>query len=77
MQVTTYYINSIPVYIRRLPSGCISIWHPYNLDLAKIIYQICQGRGYWNSQYKNWLVFESFVSTVVSAIEESGQAYVR
>lgn len=72
MQIKTYYINHIPIYIRVLPSGCISIWHPYNQDLAKIIYSICQGRGYWNGRYKNWLVFETYAGTVIGSIKNRG-----
>ena len=72
MEVSTYYINNIPLYVRRLPSGCISIWHPYNLELADIIYDICLGKGYWNKKYKNWLVFPGFVNGVINKIKECG-----
>ena len=77
MEVTTYYINNIPVYIRSLPSGCISVWHRYNLELGDLVYQICQGKGYWNGKYKNWLIFKRFAYDVIQAIEESGQTNVR
>ena len=76
MQVTTYYINNIPVYIRNLPSGDIAVWHPYNLKLGSIIYGICIGHGYWDSDYKNWVIFNGFASQVISAIHARSSYHV-
>lgn len=75
MLTTTYYINSIPVYIRDLPSGDIAVWHPYNIELGKFIYQICLGRGYWKPQYKNWLIFSAFAHSVVSDIQVRSESH--
>lgn len=64
MSKNTYFINGVPVYVRNLPSGDISVWHPYNDTLAQIIYPICHGRGYWNPKHNNWIVFKQFSASV-------------
>lgn len=69
MRIATYYINNIPVYIRNLPSGDIAVWHPYDIELGRVIYQICFGKGYWKSKYKNWLIFSGFANTVIDDIK--------
>lgn len=77
MQVATYYINNIPVYIRSLPSGDIAVWHPYDIELGKVIYQICYGKGYWNTKYKNWLVFSGFAHSVIGDIKSRSNHHAK
>ncbi|MGV3581662.1 MAG: hypothetical protein ACO1N8_05085 [Methylophilus sp.] len=77
MQVTTYYINNIPVYIRSLPSGDIAVWHPFNLELGKIIYGICVGNGYWNAEYNNWIIFSVFCDQVVATIQSKSSHHAK
>lgn len=69
MNFTTYYINNIPIYVRRMPSGDITVWHPYNLKLAEIIYPICVGKGYWKPGYNNWIIFSTFANSVIVVIQ--------
>jgi hypothetical protein len=77
MRIATYYINNIPVYIRDLPSGDIAVWHPYDIALGKVIYQICFGKGYWNTKYKNWLIFSGFANVVIGDIEARGSHHAK
>ena len=77
MQVATYYINNIPVYIRNLPSGDIAVWHPYDIELGKVIYKICFGKGYWKSKYKNWLIFSGFANSVIGDIETRSRHHAK
>lgn len=68
MKTEAYYINNIPVHIRTLPPSDIAIWHPYNTIIYKTIDHICRGKGHWNSQYNNWIVFQPFADDVISLI---------
>lgn len=70
METKAYYINNIPVHVRTLPSADIAIWHPYNINVYKAIDLICRGKGHWNSQYNNWIIFQAFADDVISSIAE-------
>lgn len=60
--------NVGPIETGALPSGDIQVWHPLNGKLRTIVEGACQGRGYWNSEYNNWIVFARFIDTVFSEI---------
>lgn len=51
-----------------LPSGDMTVKHPMNEKLRGIVEGACRGRGYWNSEYKNWIVKAPFANTVLSEI---------
>jgi hypothetical protein len=60
--------NAGPIETGMLPSGDMRVWHPLNEKLRTIVEGACRGRGYWNPEYKNWIVFEQFADTVLSEI---------
>lgn len=66
------YIDQILVQIRFLPSGDIAVWHPYHQELAELIDNLCRGRGRWDRQYNNWIVFSHFKNSVIDAIKARG-----
>lgn len=63
-----------PGYVRitQFASGDHSVWHPEHAEtVRKIVEMTCRGRGYWNRQYQNWIVFRPFVAQVLAALAES------
>jgi len=65
-----------PGYARvtRFSSGDHSIWHPsHATTVRKIVQKICTGRGYWNRQYQNWVVFRPFIQQVFEELARSVQ----
>jgi len=51
-----FLVLGIPVYTRRLPSGDMTVWHPFNADIQAVIEPICRGRGYWRHDFNNWVI---------------------
>lgn len=51
-----------------LPSGDMKVWHPLNEKLRAIAEEACRGRGYWNPEYKNWIVKSRFTDSVLAEI---------
>ena len=51
-----------------LPSGDMKVWHPINEKLRAIVENACRGRGYWNSEYHNWIVKARFADSVLAEI---------
>lgn len=65
-----------PGYARvtRFSSGDHSIWHPsHATTVRKIVQRICTGRGYWNRDYQNWVVFRPFIQQVFEELARSVQ----
>lgn len=71
MQFYIYHIMNIPIHVRKLPSGDIAIWHPYNEQARLIVETICRNRGRWNGQYNNWIVFSIYKQQVLIALENA------
>jgi hypothetical protein len=63
-----YYINDVPIYVRKLPSGDIAVWHPINEQVGKIIESFCRNQGRWNSHYNNWIVYSQFKYRVLNSL---------
>ncbi|HPV31909.1 MAG TPA: hypothetical protein PLW03_03830 [Methylotenera sp.] len=63
---TIYHINNVPVYVRKLPSGDIAVWHPINEEVGKVVEYICRNHGRWNSQYNNWIIFSKYKYRVLN-----------
>ena len=53
-------IMGAPVQLTALPSGDIAIWHPVNEAVRTVVEPICRGRGYWDADHRNWVVFARF-----------------
>lgn len=51
-----------------LPSGDMSVKHAINDELRALTEGVCRGRGYWNPEYKNWIVKARFVDAVLAEI---------
>ncbi|GAB7545321.1 hypothetical protein CS8_050010 [Cupriavidus sp. 8B] len=72
--VWTFSIHGVLVFVRELPRNNITVYHQICAPLRKLVEPICTGRGYWRSEYRNWLVFEQFKGLV---LDELGQIALR
>jgi hypothetical protein len=68
-----FLLNSIPVYVRSLPSGDVAVWHPFNAEAQAVVEPICRGCGYWNPTFKNWVVRASSKEQVLSELSRVGR----
>jgi hypothetical protein len=71
-----YHIRNVPIYVRNLPSGDITVWHPVNDFTRLIVEAICRDHGYWHSVYNNWIIFSAFKHQVIAEITSAGEQYV-
>lgn len=59
-----FLLRGVPVHVRRLPSGDLVVWHPFNAAVREFVEPICRGRGYWQARYKNWVVRAHYAEEV-------------
>lgn len=57
-------ILGAPVQLTPLRSGDVAIWHPVNEAVRAVVEPICRGRGYWDTDHRNWVVFARFKTQV-------------
>lgn len=62
-------IRGVPVYLRSLPSGDMTVWHPYNEYIRAMVEPICRNRGHWKVEYNNWIIFRKFKDAVLADLE--------
>ncbi|PWF49399.1 hypothetical protein [Massilia glaciei] len=55
-----FAIGATWVWVKELPFGNVRVFHRFDDQARRIVEPICRNRGYWNSQYKNWIVFDHF-----------------
>ena len=67
-----YQIQGVPVYTRTLPSGDMAVWHPYNEGIRGIVEPICRGCGYWQAEFKNWVIKQPHVARVRNELAALG-----
>lgn len=72
-RVWTFSILGVSVLVRELPANNIAVFHPICESVRQVVEPICRGRGYWNPEFKNWIVFETFKESVLA---ELGQIVV-
>jgi hypothetical protein len=48
-------------------------WHPYDPSVREIVESACRGRGWWNKEYRNWVVFDYFWPEVFSKLQAAHQ----
>lgn len=69
-----FIIAGVPVFARELPSGALSVWHPYNDVVRAIVEPICRPRGYWRATYNNWIVRAQFREAALGELAAVGVA---
>ena len=63
-----FLILGVPVYARNLPFGNMTVFHPYNESVRRMVEPICRGKGHWRAEYKNWLIFDQFRDAVLEEL---------
>lgn len=53
------------IWVREMPFGNISVYHKYDDNVRRVIEPLCRTRGYWNSQYRNWIIFDRFKNELI------------
>ena len=66
--VWTFSILGVSVHVRELPRNNIAVFHQICEPIRQLVEPICRGRGYWNPEFKNWIVFETFKDTVLTEL---------
>lgn len=69
-----FYVIQVPVYIRQLPSGDMTVWHPYNEVTRSIVEPICRENGRWHPKYNNWIIFKCNKELVLNQLRNVGGA---
>jgi len=68
-----YLVKGVPVYVRHLPSGDMVVWHPFNEAVRVVVEPICQGNGYWQPEYKNWIIWKSRAYRILNELAKAGE----
>ena len=66
--VWTFSILGVWVQVRELPANNVAVFHPICEPVRQLVEPICRGRGYWNAQFRNWIIFEVFKDTVLAEL---------
>lgn len=66
--VWTFSVMGVTVHVRELPINNIAVFHPICEPVRELVEPICRGRGFWSSQYNNWVVFDRFKGIVLSEL---------
>lgn len=61
------------IWVKELPFGNIRVFHRYDEGVRQIVEPICRSRGYWNAQYKNWIVFDRFKTEILELLAKQAQ----
>lgn len=67
-EVWTFLVLGVVVRVRELPINNVAVFHPICEPVRELVEPICRGRGYWNAQFNNWIVFESFKDIVLAEL---------
>jgi len=69
-----FLVQGVPVFTRRLPSGDLAVWHPFNAEVQAIVEPLCRGRGYWQAEFNNSIVKAHCVASVLVELAKIGRA---
>lgn len=67
-----FTIKGVPVYARNLPSGDMAVWHPFNNAVQAVVEPICRGRGYWQPEFRNWVIKAACTGAVLAELTKVG-----
>lgn len=69
-----FLVLGVPVVARKLQSGDMAVWHPFNSDVQAVIEPICRGRGYWQPAFTNWIVKAPHSGSVLRELAAVGRS---
>jgi hypothetical protein len=69
-----FAIGTTWIWVKELPFGNIRVFHRYDEHVRRIVEPICRSRGYWNGQYKNWIVFDRFKAELLESLASQAQS---
>lgn len=69
-----FLVLGVLVVTRKLPSGDMAVWHPFNSHVQAVIEPICRGRGYWQRDFTNWIVKAPHAGFVLRELAAVGRS---
>lgn len=58
------------IQIGTLPSGDMTVKHTGAGKVFEVVNASCHsGRGHWNQEYRNWIIFKQFAGEVLAEFE--------
>ena len=62
------------ITITRIPDGRYALRNDKNEALVEIVKKACKGRAQWNPRFRNWLISEDKLSSIVAVLARSAEA---
>jgi len=67
-----FAIGQTWIWVKEFQSGDLRVFHRYDQGVRQVIEPMCRTRGYWNAQYKNWIVFKQFKAELLEQLGKQG-----
>jgi hypothetical protein len=68
-----FVIGQTWIWVKEFQSGDLRVFHRYDQRVREIVEPMCRRRGYWNAQYKNWIVFKQFKAELLELLGRQGR----
>jgi hypothetical protein len=68
-----FAIGQTWIWVKEFQSGDVRVFHRYDQRVREIVEPMCRRRGYWNAQYKNWIVFMQFKEELLELLGRQGR----
>ena len=68
-----FAIGKTWIWVKEFQSGDLRVFHRYDHRVREIVEPMCRRRGYWNAQYKNWIVFKQFKVELLELLGRQGR----
>ena len=68
-----FAIGQTWIWVKEFQSGDLRVFHRYDQRVREIVEPMCRRRGYWNAQYKNWIVFKQFKAELLELLSRQGR----
>jgi hypothetical protein len=68
-----FAIGQTWIWVKEFQSGDVRVFHRYDQRVREIVEPMCRRRGYWNGQYKNWIVFKQFKEELLELLGRQGR----
>ena len=68
-----FAIGQTWIWVKEFQSGDLRVFHRYDQRVREVVEPMCRRRGYWNAQYKNWIVFKQFKAELLELLGRQGR----